>query len=51
MMLNKASAHLWTLGKNIYTKKKSLTNIYLFVVNNRNRSEICSKSIIKTPEL
>ena len=50
MMLNKASAHLWTLGNNIYTKKKFLTNIYLFIVNNRNKSEICSKSIITTPE-
>ena len=34
MMLNKASAHLYTLGNNIYTRKNSLTNIYLFIVNN-----------------
>ena len=42
------------MGNNIYIKKKFLTNIYLFIVNNRNsrkRSEIRSKSIIKTPEL
>ena len=51
--LNRASAHIQTLGNNIYTKKKFLTNIYLFIVYNRNtrkRSEICSKLIIKTPE-
>ena len=51
MMLNIASAHLLTLGHNIYTKKTFLANIYLFIVNNRNRSEICSKSIKKTAEL
>ena len=52
MMLNKASAHLYTLGNNIYTRKNSLTNIYLYIVNNSNtrkRWEICSKSTIKTP--
>ena len=36
MMLNKASAHLKTLGNNIYTRKSSLTNIYLFKVNSKN---------------
>ena len=35
-MLNKASADLQTLGNNIYTKKSSTTNIYLFKANNRN---------------
>ena len=51
MILNLASA---TLGNNIYTKKKFLTNIYLFRVNNRNtrkRSKICLNLIMKTPEL
>ena len=54
MMLNKAPAHLKTLGNNIYTKKKFLKNIFLFIMNNRNtrkKSEICSKSIKKTPKL
>ena len=36
VMLNKASADLQTLGNNIYTKKSSTTNIYLFKDNNRN---------------
>ena len=52
MMLNKASAHLYTLGNNIYTRKNSLTNICLYIVNNSNtrkRWEICSKLTIKTP--
>ena len=53
MMLNKASAHLYTLGNNIYARKNFLTNIYLFIVNNSNsrkRCEICSKLTIKTSE-
>ena len=53
MMLNKTSAHFYTLGNNIYTKKNPPTNIYLFIVSNRNtkkRCEICSKLTIKTPE-
>ena len=53
MMLNKASAHLYTLGNNIYTRKNSPTNIYLFIVNNSNirkRCEIHTKLRIKTPE-
>ena len=52
MMLNKASAYLYTLGNNIYTRKNSPTNIYLFIVNNSNiskRCEIRSKLRIKTP--
>ena len=32
IMFNKASAHLWTLGNNIYTRKSSSTKIYLFKV-------------------
>ena len=53
IMLNKASAHLYALGKNIYTRKNSLTSIYQFIMNNSNtkkRCEICSKITIKTPE-
>ena len=53
MMLNKASAHLYTLGNNIYTIKNSPTNSYLFIVNNnytRKRCETCSKLTIKTPQ-
>ena len=51
-MLNKASAHLFTLGNNSYTRKKFLTNICLFIVNNRNtRSKICPKLMIKAPKL
>ena len=45
MMLNKASAHLYTLDNNIYTRENSVTNIYLFIANKSNtgkRSEICS---------
>ena len=52
-MLNKASAHLYALGKNIYARKNSPTSIYLFIMNNSNtkkRCEICSKITIKTPE-
>ena len=53
MMLNKTSAHLYTLDINIYAIKNSLTNNHLFIVNNsftRKRCEICLKSTIKTPE-
>ena len=53
MMLNKTSTHLYTSGNNIYTRKTSPTNIYLFIVNNSNirkKCEICSKLRIKTPE-
>ena len=53
MMLNKASAYLYTLGNDIYTGKNSSTNIYLFTVNNSNtrkRCEICSKLTIKSPQ-
>ena len=52
-MLNKASPHLYTLGDNIYTRKNSPTNIYLFKVKNSNirkRLEICLKLRIKTLE-
>ena len=41
MMLNKASAHLQTLGNNIYTSKSPLTNIYLFKVDNRDTKKKC----------
>ena len=53
MMSNKASAHLYTLGNNIYRRKNSPKNIYLFIVNNSNtrkRCETCSKLTIKTRE-
>ena len=53
MMLNKASAHLYTSGNNIYIRKNSPIDIYLFIVNNSNtrkRCERCSKLTIKTPE-
>ena len=40
MMLDKASAGLETLGKNIYTRKTSQTNIHLFKVNNKNAEKI-----------
>ena len=52
-MLNKASPHLYTLGDNIYTRKNSPTNIYLFKVKNSNirkRLEICLKLRVKTLE-
>ena len=52
-MLNDASAHLWTLGNNGYTRKSSPTIIYLFNVNNTNtrqNSKICSKLTLKTLE-
>ena len=46
---------LWlsTLSSDIYTRKSSPTNIYLFKVNNRNTEKKCenySKLTIKTPE-
>ena len=50
IMLYEASAHLYTLGNN--TRKNSPTNIYLFIVNNRNtrkRWEVCSKLTIMAP--
>ena len=53
VMLNKASAHLFILGNNIYTRKNSPTNIYLLKLNNintRNTCEICSKLTIKTSQ-
>ena len=53
MMLNTAYAHLKTLSNNIYTRKSSSTDIYLFKVSNRNTEkncEICLKLIVKTPE-
>ena len=46
MLLNKASSYLYALCNDIYTGKKSATNIYLFRVNNSNTRkmrEICSK--------
>ena len=53
-MLNKVSAHLYyTLDNNIFTRKNSPRNIYLFIVNSSNirkRCEIYSKLTIKTPE-
>ena len=53
MMLNTVFAHLLTLRNDIYTRKSSLTNIYLFKVNNRSTKEKCenySKLTIKTSE-
>ena len=53
MMLNKASAHIYTVGNNIYTRKNSPTDIQLFIVHNSNTRqmfEICSELTIKTPE-
>ena len=41
MMLNKASAHLYTLGNNVYTRKNSPTNIYLLIVNSSNTTKRC----------
>ena len=52
MMLNKISAYLYILGNDIYTGTNSLTNIYLFIINNSNarkRCEIYSKLTIKLP--
>ena len=49
MILNKESAHLSTLSKNIFTRKSSPTNIYLFKINN-GKCEKCLKLTIKTPE-
>ena len=46
MMLNKTSAHFYTLGNNIYIRKSSSTNIYLLKVNNTS----ASKLTVKTPE-
>ena len=46
MMLNKTSAYLYILGKDIYRGKNSLANIYLSILNNSNttkRCEICLK--------
>ena len=53
MMLNTVFAHLLTLRNDIYTRKSSLTNIYLFKVSNRSTKEKCenySKLTIKTSE-
>ena len=53
MTLNKASAHLYKLGNNIYTIKNSPTNNHLFIVNNiytKKRCEICLKLTIRTLE-
>ena len=53
MMLNKASAYLYTLGNDIYTGKNSMTNVYVFIVNNSNtrkRCELCSKLTLKLPQ-
>ena len=53
MMLNKISAYLYILSNDIYTGTNSLTNIYLFVINNSNarkRCEIYSKLTIKLPQ-
>ena len=53
MILNETFDHFYTLGKNIYTRKISPTNIYLFIVDNSNtrkRRGICSKITIKSPE-
>ena len=50
MILSKISAYLYILGHDIYTGKNSLTNIYLFIINNSNarkRCEICPKLTIK----
>ena len=46
MVLNNASAHLYTLSNNIYIRKSSSTKVYLLKVNNTNTSKIT----IKTPE-
>ena len=50
IMSNKASAHLYALGSNIYTRKSSPVIIYLFKVSNRITRKMCSKSSINTPE-
>ena len=53
MMLNKASAYLYTLGNDVYIGKNSSANIYMFIVNNSNTRkmcEICSKLTIKSPQ-
>ena len=41
MMWNKAFAYLYTLGNNIYTRKNSGINIYMFMVNNSNTRRRC----------
>ena len=49
IILDEASTYLYTLGNDIYTGKNSLTNIYLFRVNNSNlrkRRQMCSKLAI-----
>ena len=51
MMLNKASAYLYILGKDIYRGRNSLANIYLSILNNSNttkRCEICLKLTTKS---
>ena len=53
IMLSKEFAHLYALGNNIYTRKNSQTNKYLFIVNNSNtrrRCEISLELTIKKPE-
>ena len=53
-MLHKAYVRLQTLGYNIYKRKRSLTNKFLFKVvyrNTKKKSEIFLKLTIKTPEL
>ena len=53
MMLNKTLANLHTLDNNIYRRKNSPTNTFLFIMNNSNtrkRCEICSKLTIQTPQ-
>ena len=54
MMLNKTSPHLYILGNDIYTGKKTPWQpFYLFILNNndtRKSSEIYSKLTIKSPQ-
>ena len=52
-MLYKASAYLYNFGNDIYTRKNSPPNTYLFKVSNSNTRkmcEICSKLTIKLPK-
>ena len=48
MKLNKASAHLYNLGNNIYSRKNSPTDIYLFVTSHTKKGcEVCSNLTIR----
>ena len=48
MKLNKASAHLYTLGNNIYSRKNSPTDIHLSVTSHtKRRCEVCPNLTIR----